>query len=100
MTPEGAVKAKIKKVLKRHEQGMYYYMPVPGGFGSPTLDYLGFFFGHGFAIEAKKPGGKPTDRQRGTIDDIKASGAAVFVIDGDETLKDFEVWLAQKELLL
>lgn len=96
MTPEGAVKTKIKKVLNR--PFLWYDMPVPGGYGKSSLDFVGFFLGHGFAIEAKAPGKKPTSRQEGTIADIEASGAKVFVIDGDTT--ELEIWLAQKELLL
>lgn len=95
MTPEGRIKQKIKKVLDIYkEDGIYYFMPVPGGYGKSTLDYLGFFYGFGFAVEAKAPGEKPTPRQEGTIADIGRSGAPVFVIDGEETLAPFARWLA------
>ena len=97
MTPEGKVKQKIKKVLDNHEGCIYYYMPVPAGFGKQTLDYLGFFHGLGFAIEAKRPGKQPTPRQDKDIEDIQAAGARVFVINDDASLEAFAAWLEQVE---
>ena len=94
MTPEGKVKEKIKVVLETYrEQGvLYYYMPVPVGYGRSTLDYLGFICGRGFAIEAKAPGKKPSPRQEGVIEDIEQSGARVFVIDSVSALTWFNDW--------
>lgn len=92
-TPEGRIKKKIKKLLDIYKGRIYVHMPVPGGFGAPTLDYLGFFCGCGFAIEAKRPGGKPTERQEATIAQIRASGAAVFVVSDDASLAELELWL-------
>ena len=94
-TPEGKIKRKIKGVLDnyRNVSNIYTYMPVPGGFGAPSLDYLGCVNGMFFAIEAKRPGGKPTLRQLGTIQMLQAAGAAVFVISDDESLRVFERWL-------
>ena len=91
MTPEGKVKAKVKAVLKSCGPAVYYDMPVPGGFGKPTLDFIGFAWGHGFAIETKAPGKKPTERQQTTIENMEAAGAKVFVIDGDTT--ELATWL-------
>jgi len=95
MTPEGRVKKKISAVLAKYKQThyLYYYMPVPGGFGRQSLDYLGFVNGFGFAIEAKRPGGKPTPRQLGCIEEIEKSRATVFVIDGDQGVAELERWL-------
>lgn len=94
-TPESKVKAKIKKVLDKHKSSIYVFMPVPGGFGKSTLDYLGFFYGLGFAIEAKAPSKQPTPRQDGTIENIQAARARVFVIDGDTA--ELEQWLREVE---
>jgi hypothetical protein len=93
VTPEGKIKSKIAKVIDKYEGSIYVYMPVPGGFGKPTLDYLGFLYGRGFAIEAKRPGKAPTLRQEGTIEDIRASGTPVFVINDDASLEVFATWL-------
>lgn len=89
-TPEGKVKAKVSGLLKA-TPGIYYHMPVPGGFGGTTLDYIGCHRGRFFAIEAKKPGGKPTDRQKQIISQIEQAGGKTFVIDGDIT--ELELWL-------
>lgn len=70
---------------------MYYFMPVQGGFGASTLDYLGCYLGHFFAIETKKPGAKPTDRQNQIIASIERAGGKVFVIDGEPT--ELEQWI-------
>lgn len=90
MTPEGKVKAKIKRILNR--AGAYYFMPVQTGYGVPTLDFLCFHVGNGFAIEAKAPGKKPTKRQEAIIHDIQLAEVEVFVIDGTDGSYD---WLIQ-----
>lgn len=89
-TPEGRVKQKVSALL-RSVPNIYYFMPVPSGYGESTLDYLGCLNGKFFAIETKKPGGKPTDRQKQIISAILRSGGAVFVIDGDIT--ELEDWI-------
>ena len=92
MTPEGTVKKKISNLLKRVD-GLWYNMPVPGGYGVSTLDYLGCFKGKMFAIEAKAPGKVPTDRQRIMMEDIEYAGGKTFVIDGD--LTELETWIEE-----
>lgn len=89
-TPEGKVKAKVSRLLKE-AKGMYYFMPVQGGFGSSTLDYLGCHLGRFFAVETKKPGAKPTERQQQIIASIERAGGKTFVIDGDTT--ELEEWI-------
>lgn len=94
MTPEHKVKQIIKSLLDQYQENLYYYMPVPNGYGAATLDYLGCFHGFGFAIEAKTLGKKPTPRQLGTIEDMHAAGMPVFVIDGSPPgLDALERWL-------
>jgi hypothetical protein len=78
-TPEGRVKIAITKMLKHY--GAYYYMPVPGGYGTTTVDYLGCSGGSFFAIEAKAPGKHPTDRQTLILYEINKAGGETFVID-------------------
>jgi len=80
MTPEGKVKAAINKVLKEFP-GLYKFMPVPGGYGPSSLDYLLCVDGRFVGIEAKAPGKEPTDRQDLMIRQIKEAGGIVFVID-------------------
>jgi hypothetical protein len=95
-TPESKVKKKIKATLDNYGSAIiWYFMPVPGGYGKPTLDYLGSARGRFFAIEAKAPGEKPTPRQEITIAAMLASGAMVFVIDGDAGIEVLDTWLAE-----
>ena len=92
MTPEGKVKAKVKRILIKAET--YYFMPVQTGYGTPTLDFLGCHCAFAFAIETKAPGKKPTKRQEVIIREMKHAGMQVFVIDGAEGSYDSLVkWL-------
>lgn len=90
-TPEGKVKARVSALLKA-TNGLYYFMPVPSGYGESTLDYIGCYRGKLFAVETKAPGKKPTNRQQQIIEAILRAGGAVFVIDGDTT--ELEQWIA------
>lgn len=88
MTPEGKVKDKIKAVFKRC--GVYYHMPVQNGMGEPTLDFVACVNGRFFAVEAKAPGKKPSQRQQITMDKMASSGAYVFMVSNDEELAVLE----------
>ena len=77
-TPEGKVKAKVKRLLKKYD--CYQFWPVQTGYGAPTLDCIACCQGHFIGIETKAPGKRPTPRQLLTIDDMKEAGAAVIVI--------------------
>ena len=92
-TPEGRIKQKIKSVLDKFQGRIYVYMPVPGGYGAQSLDYLGWANGRGFAIEAKRPKGHTTLRQDGVIETMQAAGGVVFEIDGDAGCVLLEEWL-------
>lgn len=97
-TPEGKVKEKVKRLLKKY--GCYQFWPVQSGYGAPTLDCLACAFGHFIGIETKAPGKRPTPRQKLTIEDMKEAEATVFVI-GEKLLDDgtysgmgeLEAWL-------
>lgn len=95
MTPEGKVKKKLNKILDARRPFLYYHMPVPTGYGRSSLDYLGFYWGRGFAIETKRAGKDLTERQKGTRDDIEASGTPVFRVRDDDELAVFVAWLDQ-----
>lgn len=80
MTPEGKVKAEVKKYLK--ERGAYFFMPVQSGYGAATLDFLVCLNGKFVAIETKAPGKKLTARQCVVQDAIVDAGGLTIVIDG------------------
>jgi hypothetical protein len=92
-TPEGIVKIAVRKILVTY--GAYYHSPVQNGMGSPSLDFVGCYFGRYYAIETKAPGKKPTPRQEFTIQGIRASGGKVFVISGEEGYDELRRWLEQ-----
>jgi len=80
MTPEGRVKAAIKRALKRH--GVWYTMPVPhSAYGSMSVDFLCCVRGRFLAIEAKAPGRQLTARQQACLAAIEAAGGLTAVID-------------------
>lgn len=98
-TPEGNVKYAINKVLDsyRNDGNLYYYMPVPYGYGTTTVDYLGCVCSRAFAIEAKAPGKRPGLRQNRALNVIQQAGGKIFVIDGTDrtnTVEELNNWLA------
>lgn len=82
MTPEGKVKAKVKRLLD-HYRPRYEFWPVPYGYGASTLDCILCYRGQFIAIETKAPGKKPTDRQKMIMRQMVAAGGAVFLVDGE-----------------
>lgn len=85
-TPEGKVKAAIKKLLD--ENNIYYFMPATGGYGrSGVPDFIGCARGRFFSIEAKAGKAKPTALQLREMERIKAAGGLAFVIN-EETVDD------------
>jgi hypothetical protein len=105
MTSEGKVKEAVKACLARNgilpasKAGNFdetargwYYLPVSNGMGTHGIpDLIGHCEGRFFAVETKAPGRKPTGFQALQIAAIRASGAAVFVVDGD--CSELEAWL-------
>lgn len=87
MTPERALKNRIRQNLRGH--GCYVYCPVPTGMGYMTLDILACwpkppYRGKMLAVEVKTPGNKPTPRQEATAREIEAAGGIVFWCDSFE----------------
>lgn len=92
ITPEGAVKKRVKALLAFHN--CHQHWPVSNGMGAPTLDCVGCHRGRYFAVETKAPGKHPTPRQEVTMKVMREAGAAVFVTDGDEaSMAAIRYWL-------
>ncbi len=85
MTPEGKIKAKLRKRLDALTN-CYVFMPVQQGLGASTLDYLCCINGRFVAIETKAPGKKMTPRQVAVTHNILDAGGDVFLVDSDETI--------------
>lgn len=99
-TPEGKVKAEVKKVLGQFGDRIDGFWPVPSGLGESHLDYVGCVSsprgGLFFAIETKAPGKKPTPRQLFRIETVRKAGGVAFVIDGTlktDTVGQLFAWL-------
>ena len=93
-TPEGRVKAKLRRILSAYAS-LYTYWPVPTGYGTTTLDVLGCYRGRFFSVETKADGKKPTLRQVGELQNIERAMGRSFVIIGTESLvfDELRQWL-------
>jgi hypothetical protein len=112
MTPEGRVKKAIKAWLDARgfwragadeppEVRGWYYLPQNMGLGSNgTPDFMGIIkhspFGIPFFIEAKAPGGKPTELQKDRHREIRAAGGIGLVADGVSALAELESYLGRE----
>jgi Holliday junction resolvase len=89
MTPEGKVKAKLRKLLI--EAGAYYQAPIADGTGSAGApDIFALYKGVYFGVEAKATSkNKPRLNQLKHLVDISDQGGAVFVIH-DTNIEDLK----------
>lgn len=81
-TPEGRVKAAVKKWLK--ERGIWFCMPMGTGFGNSGVpDFVCCWGGRFLAIETKAPGkrGNTTVLQKQQIAAIQAALGVAVVVD-------------------
>ena len=80
MTPEGAVKRDVKRLLV--SMGVYYFMPVSNGMGRHGIpDIIACVNGHFLAIEAKAGKGKTAALQAREIALIQAAGGTALIIN-------------------
>ncbi len=79
--PRTERKLKVEVMDMLNEAGAWYFMPVPTGMQAATLDFLGCYKGWFFAIETKRPGEVPTERQTIVMQRIKDAGG--FACWGD-----------------
>lgn len=91
MTPEGKIKAAVKKWLQ--DRGVWFTMPVTGGYGkSGVPDFICCWHGKFLAIETKAPGKRrnTTDLQDAQIKSIHQAGGAALVVDDVSQLSVLE----------
>lgn len=82
LTPEGKVKADVKRLFK--SLGIWYYMPIQNGMGVVGIpDFICCWKGRFLAVETKAPGkkGNTTPNQKLRIAEIQAAGGMAVVID-------------------
>ena len=112
-TPEGLVKNLARDLLARYDiqpankagtfkqAAGWYYFAVQGMMSVKGIpDIIGQYRGIFFGVELKAPGKKATGFQALQLDAISCSGGAVFVVDGPESLKDFEEWLKRVDKIV
>lgn len=90
MTPEGKVKADVKKYLKAI--GCWFFLPVSNGMGQVGIpDFICCYRGYFVSIETKAPGkiNNTTANQDRVIAEIKTAGGAAIVVDNVEQVKSF-----------
>lgn len=99
MTPEGRVKAAVRKFLK--EKRIWYFQPVNNGMGvSGIPDFICCWRGWFLAIETKAPGkiNQTTANQDRVIGEIQEhQGIAVVVDDVDQLLPLLDAAVAARE---
>lgn len=97
MTPEGKVKAKVKKLLVEH--GAYFFMPIGGPFATQGIpDIICCIKGRFVGIECKANGGRITALQEHNLDQIQKNGGVAILVDETgidllgKTLAHTEYW--------
>lgn len=79
LTPEGKVKAQLKRELKK--EGIFSYWPVPAGYGKQMVDCIVCERGRFFTIECKREGvDRPTPRQAQIMKEIRAAGGVTYLV--------------------
>jgi hypothetical protein len=89
-TPEGKVKAAVKKLLKEHS--IWFFMPMQNGFGVVGIpDFICCLNGKFMAIETKAPGKRnnTTPNQDRVLKEIQDHGGWSVVVDDVEQLRTF-----------
>jgi len=94
MTPEGAVKTAVKRLLVA--EGVYYFMPVSNGMGVMGIFDIvccvnGVFLGIECKADAKK---KPTLLQTRNAKLAQAAGGVIFLVHADN-IKDLKYTIDQ-----
>lgn len=79
-TPEKKVKDKVKKILK--DNGVYFFSPVTGGYGSSGVpDIVCCHKGRFIGIETKAGSGKPTALQEKNLIEITEKGGIAILVN-------------------
>ena len=90
-TPEGKVKAEVKKYLK--EIGAYYFMPVQTGYGRRGVDFYICYKGQFLALETKAGKAEPSPSQRKVLEDVEHCGGLSLCINNVEGLERCIEWI-------
>jgi hypothetical protein len=79
-TPEGKVKAKVKKILT--DMGVEWCMPMGTGYGHAGVgDFVGCYLGRYVEIECKAGENEPTKLQWARLNRVMRAGGIALVIN-------------------
>lgn len=93
-TPEGKVKAAVKKILDAH--GVYHFSPATGGYGRAGIpDIVCCHGGLFIAVECKAGKGTTTPLQERELAAVRAHGGVALVIN-ERNLEELEFVLQRK----
>ena len=88
VTPEGKVKMYVRKFMREHFPGHFYYSPMGGAFGKAGMpDHLYLWNGILICIEIKAEKGKLSTLQEETLKQMAAQGAICAVVYGKDEAK-------------
>ena len=88
VTPEGKVKMFVRKFMRTHFPGHFYYSPMGGAFGKAGMpDHLYLWNGILVGIEIKADKGKLSSLQDETLKQMAAQGALCAVVYGKDEAK-------------
>lgn len=88
VTPEGKVKMFVRKFMREHFAGHFYYSPMGGAFGKAGMpDHLYLWNGILVGIEVKADKGKLSTLQEETLKQMAAQGAICAVVYGRDEPK-------------
>jgi len=91
MTPEGAIKKRVKEILA--DAGAWYCMPVGSGYGKSAVpDFIICHQGFFIAIETKAGNKQATAIQAREIERIKAAEGIAWVIN-ETNIAELKEWI-------
>ena len=98
-TPEGRVKDKLKKMMRRYQPDLYWFCPVQQGYGAAGLDFHCVYRGRAFFVETKaSPHHTLSKRQCATRAQAVDAGAPAFIVYDQETIDKIETWILKIKL--
>ena len=103
MTTEATEKAKVKKLFEKYGKDIWYYMPVPMGYGRKGIpDFIGCYRGNFFSVETKAHNRNCTPWQVRENDAIHDAEGKVYIFSLDYKYEhfayDFEMWTVRIDM--
>ena len=89
MTPEGRVKARLRRALKPYKDRIFSFPIMPTPYTVAGLpDYFILLKGKTIGVEVKSPTGRLTPSQKRMRETLTERGSMYFVVRDKETIQD------------